>query len=174
MTTDGHREEMASTHHGEASGEISPDDTLTFDLRPPELGEISVYGLECPGCSVFHGNPSGIIHLPKRQYIGGREISTDERVRRAGEQCHAQVAAPARPGECLMAGTYADVAHLLRDLDLHVAAVALFPSPLVVLGATAVVPQGLQALVEGCDCGRWHRGCGRVGLGARGAGCSSH
>lgn len=50
-------------------------------------------------------------------------------------------------------GTYADVAHLLCDLDLHVAAITLLPSPLAVLGAGAVVAQGLQALVEGRDRG---------------------
>lgn len=49
-------------------------------------------------------------------------------------------------------GTYADVPHLLRDLDLHVAAVALLPSPLAALGAGAIVPQRLQALGERRDC----------------------
>ena len=70
------------------------------------------------------------------------------------------------------ASTYADVAHLLCDLHLHVAAVALLPRSLVVLGAAAVVAQRLQALAEGRDRGRGHRGRGRVGLGARGAGRS--
>lgn len=39
--------------------------------------------------------------------------------------------------------TDADVPHLLGDLDLHVAAVALLSGPLVVLCDTAIIPQGL-------------------------------
>lgn len=47
------------------------------------------------------------------------------------------------PGHASGRGTYADIAHLLCDLDLHVAAVPLLPSPLAVLGASAIVTQGL-------------------------------
>lgn len=54
--------------------------------------------------------------------------------------------------QCTGLHTDADIPHLLGHLDLHVTAVALLSGPLVVLCDTAIVPQGLQALIEWCDC----------------------
>lgn len=142
--------------------------------RPPELGPpASRTGrsqhlwLSCP--------PAGFVMAARaNQHISQTETRRrrSHLPRREGRRAGGGRLGP-EPGEP-GGGTYADVPHLLRDLDLHVAAVALLPSPLaVVLGAGAVVRQGLQALGEGCDRGRGHRGRGRVGLGARGAGCGS-
>lgn len=54
--------------------------------------------------------------------------------------------------------TYADIPHLLCDLDFHVPAVPLFSCPLIALGgAIGVFADGLDALVQRGDSGRGHR-----------------
>lgn len=69
--------------------------------------------------------------------------------------------------------TYADIPHLLCDLDFHVPAVPLFSRPLIALGRAIVFTDGLDALVQGCDGSRGHRWRGSVGLGSSGARCGS-
>lgn len=69
--------------------------------------------------------------------------------------------------------TYADIPHLLRDLDFHVPAVPLFSCPLIALGRTIVFADGLDALIQWCDSSRWHRWRGSVGLGSSCARCGS-
>lgn len=77
-----------------------------------------------------------------------------------------------KPSSCSL-HTYADIPHLLRDLDFHVPAVPLFSCPLIALGRAIVFADGLDALVQGGDGSRGHRWRGSVGLGSSGARCGS-
>lgn len=54
-------------------------------------------------------------------------------------------------GSLTLIHTYADVPHLLGNLDLHIPTVPLLPRPLVVLGRDAIVVHGLKALIQGGD-----------------------
>lgn len=173
-----HRGDGIDTPRRVASGGTSPADTLISDFWPPGRAERNVCGSNRPVCGVCDGGPRGLTYLPNYNLWRERSLREGERAvvaggRGTGDGWTGGLAPLHSPGTSRGRSTYADITHLLGDLHLHITAVALLPSPLAVLGAGAIVPQGLQALVEGRDCGRGHGGRGRVGLGARGAGRGS-